>query len=250
MIDVVQQVNAAQRRVGGRVLEAGQARTVTIARSYETSVEDLWDAATNPERIPRWFLPVTGELELGGRYQLEGNAGGTIESCDPPHGFGATWEYGGSMGWIEVRLSAQGDARTLFELEHITPVDDGGHWDRFGPAATGVGWDLALIGLTLHLASGARWNPARSPPGARRRTVGGSSHRALRAGAMPTSPVVRTRLRRRRRRIARRRSTPSCASAPSTGRPPRIVGTSASAPALRSQSARERRAFQARSKAD
>ena len=159
MIDVVQQVNAAQRRVGGRVLQAGQARTVTIARSYETSVEDLWDAATNPERIPRWFLPVTGELELGGRYQLEGNAGGTIESCDPPHGFSATWEHGGSMGWIEVRLSAQGDARTLFELEHIAPVDDGGHWERFGPAATGVGWDLALIGLTLHLASGSEIEP-------------------------------------------------------------------------------------------
>lgn len=155
MIDVVQQINAAQRRVGGRALEAGQARTVTIARSYETSVADLWDAATNPERIPRWFLPVAGELRLGGRYQLEGNAGGTIESCDPPHRFSATWEYGGSMGWIEVRLSAQDEARTLFELEHITPADDGGHWERFGPGATGVGWDLALIGLALHLASGS-----------------------------------------------------------------------------------------------
>jgi uncharacterized protein YndB with AHSA1/START domain len=159
MIDVVRQVNAAQRRVGGRTLQAGQARAVTIARIYETSVADLWDACTNPERIPRWFLPISGELRLGGRYQLEGNAGGTIESCDPPHGFSATWEYGASTGWIEVRFSARGDAHTLFELEHITPINDGGHWDRFGPGATGVGWDLALIGLTLYLTSGSEVDP-------------------------------------------------------------------------------------------
>ncbi len=159
MIDVVQQINAAQRRVGERVLEAGQARTVTIARSYETSVEDLWDACTNAERIPRWFLPVSGELRLGGRYQLEGNAGGKIESCDPPHRFSTTWEYGGSMGWIEVRLSTQDDTHTLFELEHISLVEGGGYWDRFGPGATGVGWDLALVGLALHLAVGSGMDP-------------------------------------------------------------------------------------------
>src|SRR2546430_11475309 len=29
-------------------------------------------------------------LKLGGRYQLEGNAGGTIEGCDPPKSFFAT----------------------------------------------------------------------------------------------------------------------------------------------------------------
>ena len=136
-----------------------KARTVTIARSYETSVEDLWDACTNAERIPRWFLPVSGELRLGGRYQLEGNAGGKIESCDPPHRFSTTWEYGGSMGWIEVRLSTQDDTHTLFELEHISLVEGGGYWDRFGPGATGVGWDLALVGLALHLAVGSGMDP-------------------------------------------------------------------------------------------
>jgi uncharacterized protein YndB with AHSA1/START domain len=127
MIDVVQQINSVQRRVGGRVLEAARAHTVAIARSYATPIEDLWDACTDPGRIPRWFLPVSGELRLGGCYQLGGNAGGTIESCDPPRAFSATWEYGGNVGWIEVRLSPQGDTRTLFELEHITPVDDDGH---------------------------------------------------------------------------------------------------------------------------
>jgi uncharacterized protein YndB with AHSA1/START domain len=50
---------------------------VTITQVYAAPVEDVWDACTNPARIPRWFLPVSGELRLGGRYQLEGNAGGT-----------------------------------------------------------------------------------------------------------------------------------------------------------------------------
>jgi hypothetical protein len=28
-------------------------------------------------------------------------------------------------------------------------------WAQFGPGAVGIGWDLGLIGLTAHLASGA-----------------------------------------------------------------------------------------------
>jgi hypothetical protein len=34
------------------------------------------------------------------------------------------------------------------------PVDD--HWEQYGPGAVGVGWDMAMIGMTLHLASGGR----------------------------------------------------------------------------------------------
>lgn len=158
MIEVAGHVNETSRSVGSRTLEAGEARTVTIAREYAAPLEDLWDACTNPERIPRWFLPVSGDLRLGGRYQLEGNAGGTIESCDPPRGFSATWEYGDQVSWIELRLSAAGDGRTRFELEHIAHVDD--KWEEFGPGAVGVGWDLALLGLSLHLDSGEAVDPA------------------------------------------------------------------------------------------
>ena len=96
MIDVTEQINAIRRKVGGQVLQVGQVRVVTVSRSYPAELADVWDACTNPERIPRWFLPVRGELKEGGRYELEGNAGGTITHCDPPHGFDATWEMGGS----------------------------------------------------------------------------------------------------------------------------------------------------------
>jgi uncharacterized protein YndB with AHSA1/START domain len=153
MIEVEGQIYAVSRRVGSRVLEAGEARTVTVSQTYDTTVEDVWDACTNAERIPRWFMPVSGDLELGGRYQLEGNAGGTVQTCDPPHGFTATWEYGGAVSWIELRLSALPDGRTRFELEHIARADDE-RWGEFGPGAVGVGWDLSLLGLAMHLASG------------------------------------------------------------------------------------------------
>lgn len=153
MIDVIHEISSVRRQVGTRTLEAGEARTVTITRVYDAPLDDVWDACTNPARIPRWFLPVSGDLRIGGRFQLEGNASGTIERCDPPHGFDATWEYGGEISWIELRLSAESDTTTRFALEHVAHVDDE-RWAEFGPGAVGVGWDLGLMGLGQHLASG------------------------------------------------------------------------------------------------
>jgi uncharacterized protein YndB with AHSA1/START domain len=154
MIDVVHQISSVDRHVGSRALAAGEARTVTISRVYDTPPEDLWDACTNPERISRWFLPISGDLSLGGRYEFEGNASGTIERCEPPHSVDATWEYGGQISWIELRLTPEPGGRTLFALEHIAHVEDD-FWDQFGPGAVGVGWDGAVLGLTLYLTDPA-----------------------------------------------------------------------------------------------
>jgi uncharacterized protein YndB with AHSA1/START domain len=151
MFDVKQQINAVRRQVGSRTLEAGEARTVTISQTYKTDVEDLWDAVTSAERIGRWFLPVTGELKLGGRYQLQGNAGGTVTACQPPTSYDATWEMGDQVSWIEVRLSPV-DGGAQFELHHTAIVGD--HWDTYGPGAVGIGWDGMLLGLANHVATG------------------------------------------------------------------------------------------------
>ncbi|MGC5019237.1 SRPBCC family protein [Micromonospora sp. DT47] len=150
MIDATHQISAVRRTVGNRTLEAGEARVLTISQAYDAPLEDVWDACTNAERIPRWFLPISGELRLHGRYQFEGNAGGTIQRCDPPKSFAATWEYGEEVSWIEVRLTPEGDGRTRFELEHVAHVDDE-RWAQFGPGAVGVGWDGGLLGLASHL---------------------------------------------------------------------------------------------------
>jgi uncharacterized protein YndB with AHSA1/START domain len=152
MIDVVSHINAVHRSVAGRTLEAGEGRTMTLRQTYDAALDDVWDACTNPERIPRWFLPVSGELRVGGRYQLEGNAGGTVTACDPPRRFEATWEFGDTVSWIAVELTALDDDRTELSLSHTVPVDD--HWAQYGPGAVGLGWELGLMGLSLHLASG------------------------------------------------------------------------------------------------
>ncbi|MEV6303655.1 SRPBCC family protein [Actinoplanes sp. NPDC051861] len=150
MIDVKEQINSVRRDLGTRTLEAGEARVMTISQAYATHLEDLWEVVTDPQRIERWFLPVSGELREGGKYQLEGNAGGTITSCSRPRSYSATWEFGGQVSWITVTLTEEGD-RTRFELEHVAHVDD--HWNQYGPGAVGVGWDSGLMGLALHLSN-------------------------------------------------------------------------------------------------
>jgi len=153
-VDVDHQIEDVSRMVGRRPLEAGEARVLTISQAYDTDVDDLWEAVTTPERIARWFLPVSGDLRLGGRYQLEGNAGGVIEACDPPHGFDATWEYGEGMSWIEVRLTEEGEGRTRLTLHHVADIDDE-TWEQYGPGAVGIGWDQGILGLALHLRTRA-----------------------------------------------------------------------------------------------
>ena len=98
-IDVASQIGAVTRKVGTRQHNDRPARLAVASRTYNTTAEDVWDALTNAERIPRWFLPVSGDLRLGGRYQLEGNAGGEITRCEPPRYLALTWEYGGEISW-------------------------------------------------------------------------------------------------------------------------------------------------------
>lgn len=146
-------IGAEFREVADRQWRGRPAKAVVAARTYDTSVADLWDAVTNPERIPRWFSPVTGDLKLGGRYQVQGNAGGAILRCDAPEAFDISWEFAGATSWVTVRLAPDGQGARL-TLEHIMDAADldGEHWRKFGPAAVGLGWDLSFLGLGLYLA--------------------------------------------------------------------------------------------------
>ena len=144
------------RRVDEREYLGKPALVGVAIRIYDTTVEDLWDAITTPERLARWFLPVEGDLKLGGRYQLKGNAGGTITRCDPPEALDLTWEFAGGTSWVNLRLTAD-SKKTRLTLEHIAHKDGIGeeHLKKYGPGATGVGWDLGLQGLKQHLGNPA-----------------------------------------------------------------------------------------------
>jgi uncharacterized protein YndB with AHSA1/START domain len=126
----------------------------TISQTYPTTVDDLWEACTQADRLARWFAPVSGDLRLGGRYQVEGNASGEVVACEPPQFYTVTWEFGGDSSQVTVRVTPDGDsARLTLEHQHTGDADSE-FWTQFGPGATGVGWDLALLGLAMHLVTG------------------------------------------------------------------------------------------------
>ena len=162
MIDIVREIEAVQREVGSGRIAAGEGRAIRLRRTYEAPIDDVWDALTNPERISRWFLPISGDYRVGGRYQFEGNAGGDIVACERPNRLLVTWVYGegvdpADVSEVELRLTPAGESTTL-ELEHTAVVPDD-RWDEYGPGAVGVGWDGGLLGLSLHLRGGSVDDP-------------------------------------------------------------------------------------------
>ena len=160
MVDTNAQIDAVSRRVRTATQDGEPTRVQTLAQTYQSPVDDVWEAVTSPDRIARWFLPVTGDLRLGGRYQLAGNAGGEILECVPPSGstahYAVTWEYGGGVTWLTIRLTGDRGG-TRLELEHTGRVADvpAEFFEQFGSGATGVGWDQGLLGLALHLSGEA-----------------------------------------------------------------------------------------------
>jgi uncharacterized protein YndB with AHSA1/START domain len=157
-IDPVRSAGLVTREIRSGSRDGTPTKIAVARRTYAAERPDVWDALTNAERIPRWFLPVSGDLVAGGRYQFEGNAGGVVETCQHPESFAVTWEFGGMVSWVQVHLS-EADGGTTLELVHEAHVDPD-LWAQFGPGAAGVGWDLGLFGLDQHLASGAAVNPA------------------------------------------------------------------------------------------
>jgi uncharacterized protein YndB with AHSA1/START domain len=144
---------AEQRRVE-LVDHLGKPAIVAVAvKTYDTAVDDLWNAVTTASRIARWLGPISGELELAGRFQIKGNASGSITRCDAPKALDVTWEIAGGTSWVQVRLEPVG-ARARLTLEHIAHRDGIGkeHLDKFGPGAVGVGWELGLAALARHLS--------------------------------------------------------------------------------------------------
>jgi uncharacterized protein YndB with AHSA1/START domain len=160
-IDITRCLGAVSRRLTTTKLDGQDARVITVSREYDSDLADVWDALTNQDRLPRWFVPVTGDLREGGRYQIEGNASGTILRCVEQEAFDLTWEFGGMTSWVNVRLSPT-EQGTHLQLEHIAISIPEDQWDQYGPGAAGVGWDMALMGLGRHLETGQANNSEES----------------------------------------------------------------------------------------
>jgi uncharacterized protein YndB with AHSA1/START domain len=157
MVDVIREIEAIQRTVDPGPAAAGEGHTVRLARTYDAPIDEAWNALTTPDRITRWFLPISGDYRVGGHFQFEGNAGGKIVSCDPPNRLRLTWGMNpadpASDSDLEIRLTAKDADTTLLELLHTAVVPEE-MWDTFGPGAVGVGWEGGFLGLALHLQGG------------------------------------------------------------------------------------------------
>ncbi|WP_188194645.1 SRPBCC domain-containing protein [Nonomuraea sp. SYSU D8015] len=159
MKDVLDELAAVRRAMGTGSVPAGEAYTIELRRRYDAEIDDVWDAITNPERLQRWFKPVTGDLRLGGQFALDGGEHGEILRCEPPRLLKVSWLYGPDAdAWpgtseVEVRLAAGPAGDTEFELIHAAVVGEP-LFPIYGPGAGGVGWDLALLALGRLLVGG------------------------------------------------------------------------------------------------
>jgi len=135
-----------------REIRAGEARVAVFTRTYETTIEDLWDACTNPDRLRRWYVPVEGDLHVGGSFRQTNMGSGTIVVCDAPHLLRV--ELGGGADEIELRLSPGArDGTAELELQHATTIDEhtiaGRRFDAI--FCMGGGYYPRLLALDRHL---------------------------------------------------------------------------------------------------
>lgn len=166
------ETDSTEREIRNRPEAGPEAFTLVLRRQYDAPIEDVWDACTDPDRLNRWFLPVTGDLREGGSFQLEGNAGGEIRRCVPPRLLRITWQYGDRPpDDVELRLQADDDSHTTLVLEHATltrKVEVNGRMvdvvlndAETGIWGLGTGWELGLIGLDQFLHGAFADVPAR-----------------------------------------------------------------------------------------
>jgi len=150
MIDIARHLSAVHREVTAKP-ETETVR-VLLRRSYDAEIDDVWSALTDPERVRRWFLPLTGDLRVGGTFNLEGNAGGDVLDCEAPRLLRVT--FGGPTSIVELRLTSDAErdsgTSTVLELDHSVPLAMSG--SGAGALYVGPGWDGAVMGLGLFLA--------------------------------------------------------------------------------------------------
>lgn len=71
---------------------------VRVEDVYDTDVDDLWQACTDPERLARWIVHVTGDFRPGGMLDATFTSTWTgrmrIDVCEAPHHLVLTQEPG------------------------------------------------------------------------------------------------------------------------------------------------------------
>jgi uncharacterized protein YndB with AHSA1/START domain len=120
----------AGSRILGSLRSADGKGVVRIEDRFDTGIDDLWSALTDPRRLVCWLGEVEGDLRLGGEFHARFFASGwegtgRVEACEPPRRLllltmqpGQTDEH-----VIEVTLAADGDQTILVWEERGMPLN-------------------------------------------------------------------------------------------------------------------------------
>jgi uncharacterized protein YndB with AHSA1/START domain len=149
-------------RILGSLRSADGTGVVRVEDRFDTDVDDLWSAITDPDRLARWIGEVEGDLRLGGEFRArffssgwEGT--GRVEACEPPRRLLVLTKQPGQVEEhsIEATLTADGDQTILVWEERGMPLDH--------LAGYGSGIQVHVEDLAAHLAgrercdASARW---------------------------------------------------------------------------------------------
>lgn len=127
---------------GRPVVRASMTLTTNITRSPA----QLWPLLTRPELLAGWFGPVVGDLREGGAFEAPRGARGHVLAVEAPHRISLTWEHGGSIDPLLVRLDPEDDGTTSLLLRHTRLVLRE-EFERVGPGLGAVHWEIALLAL-------------------------------------------------------------------------------------------------------
>jgi uncharacterized protein YndB with AHSA1/START domain len=136
-----------------------QRGSVRVENIYDTDIDDLWSAITEPARLARWIATVEGDLRIGGsiqaRFTSSWEGPGRVDVCDAPNRLLLTMEPGtDDEAVIEAVLTAEGERTRLVIEQRGLPLHVlHGH---------GAGWQAHIEDLGRYLVGGesmwkARW---------------------------------------------------------------------------------------------
>jgi uncharacterized protein YndB with AHSA1/START domain len=149
-------------RILGTLRSADGKGIVRMEDRYDTDIDDLWSALTDPSRLARWYGEVEGDLRLGGQFRArvfasESDGTGRVDVCEPPRRLLVTMDPGEpNEQVIEAMLAADGDQTILVLEKRGMPLE---HLSAYGS-----GWQVHVEDLADHIAgrerrdADARWD--------------------------------------------------------------------------------------------
>ena len=132
----------------GWTREVDGSGTVHVEDVYDTGIDELWAAVTEPERLERWLAKVSGDLRVGGtfaaRFTSSWEGPGRVEVCDRPHRLLLTMQPGTDEEMqIEALLTTESDrTRLVIEERGFPPGVAPDH---------GAGWQAHIEDLRAYL---------------------------------------------------------------------------------------------------